>query len=300
MVGVKLLSQKRVVAIICVALLIYAGVMYKSYVDEYTSNFIDHTIYSSTLKENRKIFIRLPEGYDNNKRYPLIIKSDGNFNLKRWDETISKLSAQGSINDSIVVAIPNLFWIDSRNRDLVPPYARQYVQIEARPSDMDAPEIFGKADLFLGFIENEVLPFIEKEYSINDNRVLSGFSAGGSFVLYTITTNPGLFTGYFAFSPAAWYDDSVVVKEFSKGLKSISGTSLFLYLSLGGAENEIITGSFKGLLSAIDLDAPENFKSDYSYSEGAGHTENPYVSVPKALKAYYKFRAENNKSFERP
>ncbi|MFT5671145.1 MAG: hypothetical protein ACI9WH_001979, partial [Glaciecola sp.] len=42
------------------------------------------------------------------------------------------------------------------------------------------------------------------------------------------------------------------------------------------------------------------FKSDYSYSEGAGHTENPYVSVPKALKAYYKFRAENNKSFERP
>jgi hypothetical protein len=83
-------------------------------------------------------------------------------------------------------------------------------------------------------------------------------------------------------------------------LKSINGTPLFLYLSLGGAENEIITGSFKGLLSAIDLDAPENFKSDYSYSEGAGHKENPYVSVPKALKAYYKFRAENNKSFERP
>ncbi|MFT4747886.1 MAG: putative alpha/beta superfamily hydrolase, partial [Congregibacter sp.] len=183
MVGVKLSSQKSVAAVICVALLIYAGVMSKSYVDEYTSNFIDHTIYSSTLKENRKIFIRLPEGYDNNKRYPLIIKSDGNFNLKRWDESIFKLSEQGSINDSIVVAIPNLFWIDSRNRDLVPPYARQDVQIEARPPDMDAPEIFGEADFFLGFIENEVLPFIEKEYSINDNRVLSGFSAGGSFVL---------------------------------------------------------------------------------------------------------------------
>jgi len=92
MVGVKLLSHKSVAAIIFVALLIYAGVMFKSYLDEYTSHFIDHTIYSSTLKENRKIFIRLPEVYDNNKRYPLIIKSDGNFNLKRWDESISKLS----------------------------------------------------------------------------------------------------------------------------------------------------------------------------------------------------------------
>lgn len=296
----KLLTKKSVAAMICVALLTCVGIISKSYLDEYTSNFIDHTIYSSTLKENRKIFIRLPKGYDNNKRYPLIIKTDGNFNLKRWDESISKLSEQGSVNDSIVAAIPNLFWIDSRNRDLVPPYARQNVQIEARPFDMNAPEIFGKADLFLGFIENEVLPFIKKEYSINDDRVLSGFSAGGSFVLYTITTNPGLFTGYFAFSPAAWYDDSVVVEEFSEGLKNINGAPLFLYLSLGDAENEIITGSFKGLLSAIELDAPENLKSGYSYSEGAGHAENPYVSVPKALKAYYKFRAENNKSFERP
>lgn len=291
MVDVKLLSMKNVGAIVCIILLIYAGVISKSYFDEYSSDFVDHTIYSSVLEESRKIFVRLPEGYDNNKRYPLIIKSDGNFNLGRWDESISNLAEQGHIQDSIVVAIPNLFWVDSRNRDLVPPYARKEVQIEARPADLNSPEIFGKADLFLGFIENEVFPFIENEYSIDNNRVLSGFSAGGSFVLYTLTTKPDLFSGYFAFSPAAWYDNSVVVKEFANGLKNVGGKPLFLYLSLGGAENEIITGSFKGLLSAINEEAPESFKSAYSYSEGAGHIENPYVSVPMALKAYYDFRA---------
>ncbi|PAJ74451.1 hypothetical protein CJF42_10635 [Pseudoalteromonas sp. NBT06-2] len=287
----KLLNKKNITAVVCATLFIYGGVITKSYFDEYTSNFIDHTIYSSVLEENRKIFIRLPEGYDDNKSYPLIIKSDGNFNLARWHESISNLSEQGSIKDSIVVAIPNLFWLDSRNRDLVPPYARKDVQIEARPYDQNSPEIFGKADLFLTFIENEVLPFIENKYAVNGNRVLSGFSAGGSFVLYTITTKPDLFTGYFAFSPAAWYDNSVVVKEFANGLKNVNDKSLFLYLSLGGAENKIITGSFKGLLSAINSYAPESFKSDYSYSEGAGHGENPYISVPKALIAYYKFRA---------
>jgi predicted alpha/beta superfamily hydrolase len=291
MVDVKLLNKKNVGAIVCSALFICAGIISESYLDEYSSDFIDHTIYSSVLEENRKIFVRLPASYDSDKSYPLIIKSDGNFNLDRWDEAISVLSDKGIIKDSILVSIPNLFWADSRNRDLVPPYARKDVQIEARPCDINSAEIFGKADLFLAFIANELLPFIEKKYSINNNRVLSGFSAGGSFVLYAITTRPDLFSGYFAFSPAAWYDNSVVVKEFANGLKSTSDKPLFLYLSLGDAENKIITGSFKGLLSAINLDAPENFKSVYSYSKKAGHLENPYVSVPKALKAYYEFRA---------
>lgn len=62
-------------------------------------------------------------------------------------------------------------------------------------------------------------------------------------------------------------------------------------MSLGGAENEIITASFKGLLSAIETNAPENFFSQHSYSAGAEHVENPYISVPKALTAYYEFRA---------
>lgn len=290
---VKIFSKTKVILVVvslfCLAAL-WAG---KRYVEDYTSDFIDHNFYSSVLNENRKIFIRLPKNYHKKKTYPLIIKSDGNFNLSRWDQSISEFAKQGKIEDSIVVAIPNLFWSDSRNRDLVPPYARQDVKIEARPKQDNSPSIFGKADLFLKFIETEVMPYLEDKYSINDNRVLSGFSAGGSFVLYTIVTKPQLFTGYFAFSPAAWYDDSIVVEEFEKYLANTVGKPIFLYLSLGAAENEIITGSFKGLLLAIESSAPANFHSKHSYSNGAGHVENPYISVPKALLEYYKFRAKN-------
>ena len=288
----KIFNKFNVVVAVFILLLILAIMFTKRYIEDYTSKFVDQTIYSSVLGENRKLFIRLPKNYDKNKSYPLIIKSDGNFNLNRWDESITELSKNGHIEDSIIVAIPNLFWIDSRNRDLVPPYARKDVMIEVRSPSDNSPEIFGKADLFLKFISTEVMPYIEANYSINDNRILTGFSAGGSFVLYTIVTQPELFSGYFAFSPAAWYDDSTVVSEFKKGLQHTGGKPLFLYLSLGGAENAIITGSFKGLLSAIDSDAPINFYSEHSYSEAAGHARNPYVSVPKALQAYYDFRTE--------
>ena len=288
----KVSNKFKIMIVISFLLLIATFLLSKRYIENYTSDFIDQNIYSEVLEEDRKIFIRLPKGYDKKKRYPLIIKSDGNFNLNRWDESIANLSQKKMMDDSIVVAIPNLFWGNSRNRDLVPPYARKDVKVEARPVGDNSPSIFGKADLFLLFIETEVLPYIETNYSINDNRVLSGFSAGGSFVLYTIVTKPALFSGYFVFSPAAWYDKSIVVSEFTKGLDNVRGKPLFLYLSLGGAENEIITGSFKGLLSAIESNAPINLYSEYSYSSGAGHVENPYISVPKALEAYYKFRAD--------
>lgn len=287
--SLKLIST----SLITILVLVGASVISSRYVEHYTSEFIEHDISSEYLSEERRIFVRLPKGYDKSKSYPLIIKSDGNFNLSRWHETVTILSDKTLIEDSIIVAIPNLFWIDTRNRDLVPPYARKDVQIEARPDTENSPKIFGKADLFLSFIEKEVIPFVERKYSINNNRVLSGFSAGGSFVLYTIVTKPELFTGYFAFSPAAWYDNSVVVQEFKNGLSKLSKKPLFIYLSIGGNENEIITGSFKGLLSAIESNAPTNFNYAYHYSENAGHSENPYYSVPKALLAYYEFREKN-------
>ncbi|MEP1553007.1 alpha/beta hydrolase-fold protein [Paraglaciecola sp.] len=279
--------------VIVVAFLTLILLLFKRYVEDYTSDFIDLTIYSSVLDENRKLFIRLPNNYDEKKRYPMIIKSDGNFNLSRWDEVISELSQQGSVNDSILIAIPNLFLSDSRNRDLVPPYARKDVTIEARPASDNSPLIFGKGDLFLRFIETELIPYIEDNYSINNNRILSGFSAGGSFVLYALVSKPELFTGYFSFSPAAWYDNSVVVDEFKKGLNGVKEKPLYLYLSLGGDENAIISGSFKGLLSAIESNAPASLYTEYSYSKGANHELNPYISVPKALKGYYRFRATN-------
>lgn len=297
MAYVKILKKSKIVFLfILLSLCILIYVVAQKYKEDYTSEFIDKTLYSSALNESRKIFIRLPKNYDESKAYPLIIKTDGNFNLSRWDESISRLSTQRKIDDSIVVAIPNLFWADSRNRDLVPPYARKDVNIEARPPTENDPSSFGRADLFLQFIETEVLPYIESTYLINQNRVLSGFSAGGSFVLYAIVTKPNLFTGYFAFSPAAWYDNSVVVDEFKKQLEYINnktkGSPIFLYLSLGESENDIITGSFKGLLSAIEMNGPESLYLGSSYSKNAGHVENPYVSVLLALEAYYSFKRQ--------
>ena len=259
-----------------------AGYFTLKYYKYYSSDYINEDIYSKVLDENRRIFVSLPEDYRQNRTYPLVIKSDGKLNMERWRQSFADIG-----KEAIIVAIPNLLWRDTRNRDLVPPYARRDVQIEPRPANQTDLSLFGRADKFLQFIELELIPYIEANYQVSDTRILSGFSAGGSMVLYTLSTKPALFDAYFAFSPAAWYDGAVVVDEFAKALPNIGDKPLYLYLSLGSLENDIIGGAFKGLLAALERNAPANLRWNYSYSEGADHGQNPYDSIPKALKGYY-------------
>jgi hypothetical protein len=259
---------------------VYVGVKYQQH---YSSRFIDIDIKSNALAEMRRVFIRLPKDYNPNKAYPLIIKTDGNFNLDTWDDALSIFESTDDKNKVILVAIPNLFWHDTRNRDLVPPYARKDVAIKARPLNQNQREIFGKADVFLKFIETELLPYLEGTYRISGQRTLTGFSAGGSFVLYTMVTKPELFNAYFAFSPAAWYDDNVVVKQFSKSLPNTAGNTHYFYVTLGGDENPTITGAFNGLVNVLQKHAPNDLTWQHHINKGADHEQNAKQSVRSAL-----------------
>jgi len=55
---------------------------------------------------------------------------------------------------------------------------------------LNHPDIFWlKADKFLAFIETEIIPYLEKNYSISDNGLLSGFRAGGSLYFIQLLLN---------------------------------------------------------------------------------------------------------------
>ena len=281
------LNRTVIFILLSLAALIAAAVVIYKYTTHYTSNFKDVTIYSQVLDESRKVFIRLPSNFTPTKRYSLIIRTDGNFNLTQWDSVMTELPAQ---QDTILVSIPNQFWTFTRNRDLVPPYARQDVNTQPRPASENAPELFGQADKFLTFIDSELLPYLESHYNLNNNRILSGYSAGGSFVLYTMSTKPWLFNGYFAFSPAAWYDDMTVVTEFNQFLvqrkaEQMNMQPLFLYLSVGGDEHPLMLSAFNLLQNKLNTNA-SNITWYSEVNQGLTHSSNPLHSVKPALDFY--------------
>ncbi len=275
------------------AVVIFAiGILAIRYYNHYVSHYTDVTINSSVLNESRKVFIRLPVNYDSKRAYPLIIKTDGNFNLDTWDKALTKQAKSEKGDKAILVSIPNLFFTDTRNRDLVPPYARQDVNTQARPENETLIEPNGEADKFLAFIETELLPYLSVKYKLSNNRVLSGFSAGGSFVLYTLHTKPELFNGYFAFSPAAWYDDMTVVNNVEAFLTTQANkikSPTYLYLSVGGAEHPLMLKAFDNLESALIANPNNNLVWQSAINEGAEHSDNPTLSVSKGLAGYNTF-----------
>ncbi|TMO95596.1 hypothetical protein CWC14_13260 [Pseudoalteromonas sp. S3260] len=263
-----------------------------SYYQNNVSDFVDVTLDSKVLNESRKVFIRLPDDFDKNKAYPLFIKTDGNFNLANWDKALKALNTESILNEAILVAIPNQFFTDTRNRDLVPPYARKDVNINPRPNNETSPELFGKADLFLAFIEQELLPYIAANYKLTSQRGLIGFSAGGSFTLYTLHSKPQLFNAYFVFSPAAWYDDMTVTKRFDTFLKTNVNSikqPTFLYITVGGAEQSLMLAAYNNLVTSLAKHPNDWLKWGSTINSNAEHNQNPALSVDKALLNYMAF-----------
>lgn len=78
MLLLKKLNRTAIIILLSTAGFIACAIVIYKYNAHYTSNFKDITIYSQVLDENRKVFIRLPSNFEPNKRYSLIIRTDGN------------------------------------------------------------------------------------------------------------------------------------------------------------------------------------------------------------------------------
>jgi predicted alpha/beta superfamily hydrolase len=156
--------------------------------------------------------ILLPGGYKNStKKYPVVYLMDSQWDFPLVKSLYGEHYFDGFIPELIIVGVT---WGGvNPNPDSL--RARDYT-----PSNENRLPQSGGADNFLSFMKNELFPFIETNYKAdNNNRSLMGCSLGGLFTLYTLFTQPELFTGYAAASPAVGWGGEVLYKfekEFSQ------------------------------------------------------------------------------------
>lgn len=82
-----------------------------------------------------------------------------------------------------------------------------------RPDGRPWPE-HGGADLFLGFIEHELIPYVDGRFKTDpDRRTLYGHSLGGLLALHAFFTGSAPFAGYAAGSPSIWWGDYALLRE---------------------------------------------------------------------------------------
>jgi len=246
---------------------------YLSHRPDFGKNVEVKTLHSDSLGENREFLVHLPESYlrEPNRRYPVIYVLDGSSEDLHTAASAALMARIGVMPELIVVGIPNVSG-EGRQRDYTPPGMRQDID------KLDSRD--GKADRFLAFLKTELIPHVESAYRAGGPRMLAGNSRGGLFFVYLLIADPTLFAARFAHSPALWREDDALVVQLEKFLSSKPDLNGFLYLSLGGEENEKMTKAFKRALAVLEAQAPPTFKWQGGGNPGGNHRTHPEVAHP--------------------
>ena len=141
--------------------------------------------------------VHLPASYarDPGRRYPVLYVTDGYWDFPTVVVSYDNLTYDRAVPEFIIVGIGyaggRLDYNDLRRWELTP----VPLTTPGGPS--------GHAADFLRSLQDQIIPFVEHEYRADPTRrALAGSSLGGLFSLYVMYTEPDLFQGYIAASPA--------------------------------------------------------------------------------------------------
>ena len=163
-----------------------------------------------------------------NKKFPVIYLMDSQWDFPLLKCLYGEHYYDGFIPELIVVGVT--WGGNNPNHDSL--RARDYTPTKEARSPQS-----GGADNFLLFMKNELFPFIETNYKAdNNNRTLMGCSLGGLFTLYTLFTQPELFTGYAAASPAVGWDREVLYKYEKEFAEKKLSKPVRVYMTIGDVE----------------------------------------------------------------
>jgi len=193
------------------------------------------SVYSTILKENREIYVHVPETYnpEGKTKYPVAYILDGELLLTPLT-VVNQFYTGGFMPEMILVGISNR---TNRLRDLTTSAVSELY-------GMPASEKNGEAENFTQFIEKELIPYVEKNYPVTTYRTLIGHSYGGLFTMYTLMYHSELFENYVAIDPSLDWDNQKVLKDSKALLAKKDFNSKALFMSLSGhlhPENASIT-----------------------------------------------------------
>lgn len=240
------------------------------------------TLKSTHTGRTYDIYVRLPDEYIPTEAhtYPVVYLLDGQWDFKLLDSIYSGLYHDQFIPEIIIVGIT---------------YAGENPNYEAlraidyTPAAENPPPGTGEAANFLAFLKEELIPLIETNYRADTSqRMLMGSSFGGLFALYTLLTEPELFSGYVAASPAVSFGNRTIFKQEAEYADQHQDLPLKLYLSVG--ELEPLAPPVKAFINIINERGYRGLTMKTQIIAGERHASNK----PEAYNRGLRFILQNN------
>jgi predicted alpha/beta superfamily hydrolase len=192
--------------------------------------------------ETYQLLVHRPDGYDPRKTYNVLIVLDGVGAFSTAINCLGILHGEcdKSYNEPILIGISDGAEIgkpgNKRDRDFTPTAFKTNWGSSGG----------GGGPAFLQFIEQEVIPYIEKHYSVNKNRAIYGYSYGGLFTSYVLLTKPQLFKTVLIGSPSLFADNGVIFRTFEPDYaQKHTDLPTNVWLSVGEKDEYLIDDTHK-------------------------------------------------------
>jgi predicted alpha/beta superfamily hydrolase len=188
-------------------------------------------IESRVLKENRTIYIYLPESYAQShdyRSYPVLYVRDGGKFFHSFTGAVQHLTADATPHapEMIVVAIVE----NDRVRDSSSTHSLQGFTGKVD----EGFKTSGGGDNFRRFLEQELVPYIDKEFSTSSYRIYCGYSFTGLSVIDELLDEDSLFDALLMIDPSWWWDDYVMEKRAAAELTGRKFKRVQLFIAASG------------------------------------------------------------------
>lgn len=235
-------------------------------------------LHSEKLGEDRRLNILLPPGYEgSSEKFPVVYLLDGSAHEDYFHvaSLVDFLATYGVMPKTIVVGISNV----DRQRDFTPPSQDE--------KDLASVHASGGADRFVGFLEAELIPYVNSHYRTSGATTLIGQSLGGLMATRILLEKPGLFEKYVIVSPSLWWNKEALIKSAGELLKKNQAPNREVYISVGDELPEM-KASVQALVEGLKASRWPGLRVHYDYLADENHATSLHISVYDAMKSFYR------------
>ena len=221
--------------------------------------------YSLKLDETRNLRLYIPENYDAEKSYPLIVVLDADYLFDVVVANCKFLNYNGDMPESIVVGIEQKGLRDA----------------DSQYGENSLPE--KKGNRFFEYLGMELIPSLQKEYNLANFRAIVGHGITGNFANYYLLKGEPLFKAYINLSPSYAPRMEDYLLERLKGYEDM----IFYYLATSSNDKKENIQGAKYFNAQLRLINNENIHYYFDDFENTNHYSLASYGIPKALNQFF-------------
>ncbi len=219
-----------------------------------------HEITSQALEATMEVQVYLPPTYqDSNQNYPVLYLLDGQRFFLYGASLVATYQQYDLTPEFIVVGITT-------------PYPARFAYFSRR------------SDQFIDFMEEELLPSIQENYRVTEERILFGWEYAGSLAFQLLNSEKTPFDGYLLASPFP-------IMSQVEGLVNKSFQKTSVYFTVSPDEYAVNHGVNK-LDSILSSNSPEGLQWTFQPLLNEVHRSTPYPTLFHGIKQYFEYYPE--------